>query len=413
MKNSIIRLNLLCWACALSIGATAQGPKYRSAIEPVDSTGFYRILLHHGSVGNMKSNMADLRIFDSKNQAVPYMPAPEQGQQTAMNFQEFPILSHEIIRDSATIVVIPNKDRKRINNLSLIVGNARVEKQIRLTGSNDRKVWFSVRENAVFSSVNNPDDVAEIKLIDFPLSDYAFFRIEIDDRHNSPVNVVKVGMYAGETISQPVGYTPIKSTFSTIDSAKQKVTWVDVSFNQLMVVDKMQVEVGAPAFYQRNVAVYVFGCDSAKDVKRHFVMDAVFASDQPIVLYPNNIYGRGLTLAIENKDNAPLTIQSIRTWQKNRYCIAWLDKGETYQLRFGDASLNEPDYDIRFFKEQLKGNLPELKADESEPIPESVSPKKKHTVSFFRDERFIWAAIMIVIALLGWMTYAMMKDKIH
>lgn len=406
MKINII--TLIAWmTCGFAISAQT----YHSSIDIADSTGFHLIQLPTEGIARMANDYRDVRIIGQSGREIPYLIHDDSSLAASSAYTEFPITSHQLLKDSATILILQNSERLRINNLCITIGNAGVTKQIRLTGSNDQKTWYSVRENAMFSSVNHPNDVAEIKLIDFPLIDYPFFRIEIDDRNSSPVNVIKAGIYNTTHAAVPVSYTQVNTTHSIRDSVAQKTTWADVTFGQPMAVDKIEVTVDAPPFFLRNVDVYAIEKDTANGIRRQFVMNATFRSDEPIVLYPGTIRARGITFAIGNRDNPPLVIRNIKVFQKNRFCLAWMEKNDSCHLTFGTPSLAMPDYDIQFFKDKAAGTLAVLKTSSPTLVPAKIQPPVPEP--FFRDTRFIWAAIIVVIGVLGYFTYVMMKENNH
>jgi hypothetical protein len=109
-----------------------------------------------------------------------------------------------------------------------------------------------------------------------------------------------------------------------------------------------------------------------------------------------------------NEDNRPLKITEAKCLQWNHYCIAHLEKSNQYELRFGDSLLPAPRYDLKYFQQVIPGGLKVI-------IPGTIAELKQtfaiqESKSFFTDKRFIWLALIIVICLLGFVTYKMMGD---
>ncbi|MBN2742877.1 MAG: hypothetical protein JXR39_03185 [Marinilabiliaceae bacterium] len=393
--------------CLLSMGAWAQNRV--SHFSTVDSSGFYKIELPRDGVGLMAPDYCNMRILNQQGREVPYKPLSERAAYQTADFVTLPLVEQQMLPDSVTILVFHNADQRRIDHLALQIGNAGVEKQMRLTGSNDRVTWFSVRENAMFSTVSNPDDVSQMKLIDCPLVNYAWLRLEIDDRRTSPVNVMRGGIYLTRSEMPVVPCDTLPLRMNCTDDASAKTTRVQVLFDGTHWLDRVEVQVQAPPFFRREVDFYVIERDTAAILRERYHMGAVFASGEPIVMYPASVRGDGFALVIANKDNPPLEVTHISVFQKKRYLLAWLEQDDSCSLVFGNRYTRAPDYDIQHFNARNDALLPVVMAQPPMLLPNEVKPPVKP--SFFKDERFIWAAIVLVMALLGYFTYVLMKEK--
>ncbi|MFT3740183.1 MAG: hypothetical protein QM786_15650 [Breznakibacter sp.] len=378
--------------------AFAQHFKFQAGVNPVDEDGFYRIVLTPRLVGLSQPDFSDLRIFDAKNVEVPYWIDTETRRHISAQFTEYPILSRTWA-DSTTVLVLHNALRQRIDNLSLFIANADVQKQLRLTGSNDRQVWYSVKESDWVRPVGDGKTVAELKVVNFPLVDYEFVRIEIDDRRSSPIHVQKAGYYVSE--SSPGSYVPLNATWVQADSAAARTSWLSVAFDGFMVVDNVKLEVVSPALYLRQANVY-----AGDDEKRlDFVATVELKSDRPIDIELPSVRTAKLVLEVFNHDNPPLKISRAEAFMLKRHCVAQLTGGETYHLRFGDAKRQMPHYDIAYFRGQVPANATEIAHLGIEREADRPSPP----TPWYADSRVIWGAILSVVALLGYLTWTMVK----
>jgi hypothetical protein len=112
-------------------------------------------------------------------------------------------------------------------------------------------------------------------------------------------------------------------------------------------------------------------------------------------------------IEIFNNDDQSLGISSLQCWQLKRYCIAQLDKQKTYELRFGDSLLNAPQYDLRFFQTTIPDTRKTL-------VPSEIHEKTILQVAevapvFFKSRMFIWMALILVVAILSFVTARMLK----
>jgi hypothetical protein len=104
--------------------------------------------------------------------------------------------------------------------------------------------------------------------------------------------------------------------------------------------------------------------------------------------------------------------------------VADLEKGNHYVIRFGDDSIPAPIYDMTYFKDKIP-KKPDvigsgIRKDISGKRIAVTSAQKKKILAeaesthlgdnLFKDKRVIWAAIGIVILLLGLMTMRMLKE---
>ena len=78
---------------------------------------------------------------------------------------------------------------------------------------------------------------------------------------------------------------------------------------------------------------------------------------------------------------------------------------------FGNNLFNSPEYDLRYFQTVIPAELEVI-------IPGEVTSMEKVQIKteqngfgkIFTDKRFIWVSLIVVILLLGFVTFRMMKD---
>jgi hypothetical protein len=111
-------------------------------------------------------------------------------------------------------------------------------------------------------------------------------------------------------------------------------------------------------------------------------------------------------LLIENNDNPPVRIEDISTEQGNKELIAYLEKGKTYQLLFDDLNGVAPTYDLSQFQSSIPRSIKQLNTGDIKTISsDSIISKTKKNTNWW-----IWPAILVVILLLGYLTWGLTKD---
>jgi hypothetical protein len=381
--------------------------RYVTGLPPVDSSGFYKIQITPQINSKLKTGFADLRLFDNEQKEVPYLLRDDTPVSQSSSFQEYEIFDRKYLKDSITQIIIKNKAGGQINNISLVIRNADVQKEMELTGSFDGKQWFVVKESEIFSSSTNDKDIAEIKLINFPLTNYTFYRIELNDRYSAPVDIIKAGYY--ETTTVEGLYTELKPIRIISDSAKQNATWVHLLFEYAVNVDEIEFEISQPAYYLRPVDLF-YSTGSLKNEMKLYPGKLTLNSKSSLRFHMGGIRVKEVWLKIFNADNPPLRIAEVRCFQLNHYSIANLEKGKQYELRFGDSLLDSPDYDIKYFQSVIPSNLRVVLPGNINEIQRQLRHELKENGSIFSDKRFIWAALSVVILLLGFVTFRMLRS---
>jgi hypothetical protein len=83
-----------------------------------------------------------------------------------------------------------------------------------------------------------------------------------------------------------------------------------------------------------------------------------------------------------------------------------LQKGQPYRIEFGNEEVAAPSYDLAFFKDTIPQQLPVI-------IPtgiKALAGPAKAPATVFTDKNIIWVAIILVIGLLGFMSYKMLQE---
>jgi hypothetical protein len=178
-------------------------------------------------------------------------------------------------------------------------------------------------------------------------------------------------------------------------------------------VDKLQINVTSPVYYLRQVEIKAV--QRIKDKRKReqnydqTVASAVLNSSADNVIFPDALYTQDFYLLIHNEDNVPLQISEVKAYQLNTYMIAFLKRGENYQLKFGQAGLNAPHYDLAYFKDKLPVNIPAIQANTIQPVASQQVIENSGT-AWFNNKMLLWATLGIVILLLGYMSFQMVKD---
>ncbi|RDV13169.1 hypothetical protein DXT99_20700 [Pontibacter diazotrophicus] len=179
-----IRHRLLFSILLLLSGSTltrAQEYNWKAPVAPAPEKGYYRILLSPEVRGNLQADLSDVRLMNEQQQEVPYLLRSEQPVQYKKLFKPYTILHYNRKKDCCSELLIENTNKRKIDNISLLIKNADVRKQVHLSGSDDRENWFVLKAQDVLHTLNSTESTARLRLLEFPLNDYRYLRLQLND----------------------------------------------------------------------------------------------------------------------------------------------------------------------------------------------------------------------------------------
>jgi hypothetical protein len=389
----------------LTINSSAYVFDYEYELPHVTKNGFYKIQITPLIHSKLSPDYSNLRILDENKNEVQYLVRDEDPVTENSVFVEYPITDKIFFKDSVTQVIIKNDSSNNINNFSLLVRNADVHKQMRLSGSFDSKQWFVVKEAESISTISNASNVSEFKLINFPLTNYLYYRVELDDKNSPPVDIIKVGYY--KPIKTEQLFSVLKSDFQVNKDTNNKYSWLKITLEDTLVLDEIEFFISRPEFFRREADLFTALPENNKNIRslQTIVLDSKF----PLHFALDGIKSLYVWFRIYNGDNPELSINDVKCYERNHYCIVKLEEGKSYHLYRSDSALNKPDYDMRYFQSSIPAGIETLvpldgKKIERQPVVANVSE------SFFSNKNIIWVSLIIVVMLLATVTYRMMRD---
>ncbi|MBX9850630.1 MAG: hypothetical protein K2X86_02620 [Cytophagaceae bacterium] len=385
--------------------AVCQKFDWECKLKPVEKSGFYNVLLSPEISTHLNEDFRDIRLYDEQRTEVPYLLRKNISYSYKQLFREYTILSNSQRKKCCTQLVLQNQQKNKINNISLFIRNADVQKTARLSGSDDGTTWYVIKDKYYLESIYNDLETYEVKLLNFPLSNYEFYKLEISDSLSPPLNIIKAGYY--DTYFEDTKYLSLPEPAIAQKDSSNKHTYIKVNFPALQYVERLKINLEGPVYYLRNAEVAL----SRKD-KEALVFNPIksleLKSNSENVITLGNIPLKEFYLIIVNKDNPPLKIKSISAFQLQHFLTAHLEKDKKYYLAFGNKKISSPDYDIKYFQDSIPLSLETAQTGEVINKEEKAAPKTDNT--FFKSSMWIWAAIIIVILFLGYMSVKMIKE---
>lgn len=385
--------------------------KGEASLPAVEVDRFYKIVISPEVSPYFNTRFSNIRIYDQQNAEVPYLFQKESPSYYSEKFKEYEIVERKQEKNCCTSLMLRNPSGQAINNISLSIKNAEVTKHATLLGSDDKENWFALKQHFVLSSLNNQNKTSELTIVDFPLSNYVYYLLQIEDSTSAPINILSAGYY--EMQSEDGKYSENSSLhFIKSDSAKQKRTYIQVSFDTTQVVDKLVVALTGQPYFLRKATLYSKEERKNKKGDTEFYYDRLYdfelSSKQMSVLNLPGIKVSELLIIVENEDNPSLDIASLKTFQLNRYLTAWLKKDKMYIIKIGSDELQSPSYDLAFFQDKIPDQSPLLAIG---PIHVFEAKALQKNTTYFTSQSIIWIAIVLVIIILGFMSVKLIKEN--
>lgn len=304
-------------------------------------------------IGN---DVSKVRIKDKNGNEIPYILENNQG-----SYQTFePTAFNRINTDSTETLVIENKGKKKLSHYVLKIGNSTASKSYSIEGSQNGKEWFSLVSAASLSDLQDSEETYVVKSLEFPLNDYAFIRIIINNKKSAPINVLDIGQF--KITNLEAHYEKLKRINYHIEqNKKEKTTTVKITKEGIIPINYISFHIPSPTLFSREAMLYAEEEVTIKKRKSITEIGMYYFDLQnnvarnieiPDFAYPNTIF-----IKLQNKDNQPLQIDSISLYQIPLYIVAQLDQNQSYTLE-ADNEWKTPDYDINKLQLNLPKDLP-------------------------------------------------------
>lgn len=355
----------------------------------------------------VSAQYADIRLVDNEGRDVPYIIQREVHGGGNRRFKEYEVVSKTLEPNKFTRLVIHNPLKTKINNFSLIVRNTTAYKLADLSGSDDQQNWFNISEEYTLSNMFNPEDVSVEKSVEFPKSNYEYYKLEISDSGSAPLNIVKVGNYHSDATQ--IVLNPVKPiSIRQIDSARLKTTYINVTLESNQLLHKLKLSAASPQFYKRNAILYSIEIHKGKTRKDILCTFDVSSTSVNEISIPE-IYGRNFVIEIENEDSPPLANIKVTFLQNSSSIVAYLKGGQQYHLDLGNPKAELPHYDLNYFSNNIPKAISLLNVISVERYKESQTENKPSKV-WFSNKLWVWGILALVIMLLAFVTYKMILE---
>ncbi len=396
---------LLIFIIFAELSAVSQIFSNQAKINNVDKATYYKIFLSPEITSQLHHGFPDIRLFDNKNNEIQYILKQEKiiydkGKQTKLK-----ILKNKYRKfKHFTEVITENTGNAEISNLIFKVINTHNPVFIKISGSNDEKRWFILRNNyPTVPDISNAD-TTEIKVMNLPRSSFKYYKILFHDYDEKSIDITDVYYHDLADIRAEYVQLP-KPRIIQKDTLNKSI--VTIEFDEAQFIDMLTFGIHGPEFYLRKVHMqkkdttsdYAPGEEFYDQMNKDFWFGSLKSNRINLADYK----AKKIVFIVDNKDNQPLKIYKVNAYQLKNYLIAYLEPDKKYKLLFGSKSANFPSYDLPYFKDTIPEILPEAYVYNIR--KRSISAEKVKTIWNF-PLKYLWlsvgvtAIILIIVSVL-------------
>ena len=402
MKIYNLFLLLFCANVMVAQNTTAK-------IEKVKVDGLYKIVLPTNIRSISNDDLSDFRILDSKENEVPYFINKNVDPISDSNYKDYKIISTSEIPKKQSTLIFENSD-KIINQVTLTIANYEGEKTFTISGSNDKKEWFGISNNNYLTDLNALNATYVSKTVNFPLTNYKYIEIDLDDKKSLPIRIISVGGFNFKTIATL--FLPVNYTKKTITELKlEKKTLLYFEFDKATNIEEIKFQISNPKLFKRYAKVYKNETRKVKhkiEKYQNFIANFELSSNSKNTFQLVGTKEKDFYIEIDNQDNQTLTIDNVQFFQYPVSIIADLKTNENYTIITGNPNSILPVYDIENFKSTIPNNLPTATISEikTKGLKNSITEKK----SIWQEPWFMWICIGLGAIAILYFASSLVKD---
>jgi len=375
--------------------------KYKANVSDVTTSGVYKIELDQAFTAKSTSRgLYDVRLVDETGKFVAYGISHILIAETKPVFVEFPEVKQNTANDTATVYIAKYDGKPAIGKLWLKLKNTTTSRLLSLSGSDDLRHWYAIKEDVQLQSADSDNENTEYEqMLSFPVINYHYFRVIISNNKKDFVKVTHMGEYVADSIPL-IEYEPAPPIKLTRKDG-YKLTSYFVDWDNSYLIDAIHIDVDSPQYYRRRITIYDVGNKGETKLYETTISSSL---DNSIYL---SMKTNRLRIDVQNGDDNPIKFAGMTASSLRNFAVAYLAKGHRYYLLTGDSSAKEVSYDLTFMNS--KPMLQFL------PIGHSAVYKNpaygKLVVKVSRDyTQLIWISIAAVLILLSLLTWRMVRE---
>lgn len=406
MKKTSSIFILFVFFSAFSFGQM-QDYKYKMKVEKATDQ-WHTIQLPDALFSKVTPNLKDIRIFGITAQKdtieAPYiLHVPKEGPEVTTITMETLNTSK---KNGVYYFTFKIPVESTINQMNLKFSQKNYDWKLGLEGSQDQKEWFTLVEDYRILSIKNEKTNYSFDDVSFPNSNFSYYRIGIKAKERPKLDAATL---MHRTIVE-ADYISRKFTKTSIVEDKNQ-TVITAELDKPLPISTIKIDVADNIDFYRRVKMEYLQ-DSIKTDKGfkevYLTLDYITISKEKNTFKLPRTIAQKFRFRILNNDDEPLENIKVSAKSLKHHLKVRFNKPADYYLVYGNNTVNYPNYDIAKLNIDLPEDIKTLDLGMEEIIPKQ-QPK---TVSpLFEDKKWLWGVMALIIILLGWFSFKMMKEK--
>ncbi len=395
-----LKIKMLCMLMIISIysiqvfGTTTAQVSYSKEIH---LTGDEQYKMFKVPYEVYNKGIETLRIVDNNGNTIPYFLHNHKPTNAKSIISNNTTLINTFIKDNDLyfdFIANNTEDNTDIltNNFVFSTNKNIYTKQLLVYGSYDGNTWDYIRTDYIYCNYENPKE--NIKLNE--VVKYEYFRVQVldcvDDFTINSLTLVNEAMLFGTDYFiqsfDVEDYEIIElKDISEIIIPNEKIKNLKINTIDLTIAtDTFKRDVSSNIFINSEEAVYRYYNNSKLIEKTNIIIDYLYNSDDD------------LSIIIKNYDDKPLDIRNIKLNYYFDYVVFKSEPNKSYNITFGDKTLNSPIYDVERYKEGiLEKSIDLVKLSENTTSLSSDSLDFKKSEDIFTKDSYNMFFIVISI----------------
>jgi hypothetical protein len=313
-------------------------PRYRFRRPIEGPAGWTSIELTDDVLDAARSGLGDVRILAANGEEVPFM----LGAAPAAPPQKLTLFDVEQSDKETTALLDRGPAPPRADSVELLTTETDFIKPVSVDASNDRATWRRIGRGSIFATRAG----VRLTRVQFAPSDHRYWRLTLDDRNGSPLEVSEVIAGATARREEPRRTLPLEIKPEP-DVSPSTTTWSATLPHRNLRVAALSIRASDPAFARR---VRVFERVWFRDeVSRRLLGEAEVVrapGGEPSSVPLNEPVGKQIEIDIDRAGGVPLHDVSAQVAIEPRVLRFHAIEGNPLELVYGAEDGALPAYDL-------------------------------------------------------------------
>jgi hypothetical protein len=407
MKRKLINIYIFC-TISFCCNAQIEGYTFYAPLDSIKTSGFYNIVLSPEINAHLKTDYSDVRIVNAAGKWLPHalhVPAYEITTEVVKWDLKYSLKEN----NKVNTVVNVNAQNLQLNNIELSIRNTAAERYCSLSGSDDESNWFVINDSILVNPIPTETKTLNTFRIDFPLSNYKYYKLVIINSNKDPIDVNGI---TSSAVQNETFYGQSKLIENPqaiiIQKDSNKISYIKVTQQHPYHFDGINLKISGVKYYVRKIEVF-----APTDAKNSFsnlgrLVETFTISNNSNLSFRLPIINDSVFyLLIHNEDNLPLKVNEVITTINEHFIKAYLETGDSYRLIMDNEIAIQPNYDITKLNILIRDTTTFIRPNYIVAFPQQEIKQKKKEKN---NKWIIWIALIAGLLLLLLLTKKMITE---